>query len=75
MYCQYNLNDESGSLEPKKQDEKDSDSLFIGGHPNKNRAHHAVGSFEVYFSENGDEFLSDEMSKCLMSDILDRVGE
>lgn len=75
VYCQYNLNDESGSLEPKKQDEKDSDSLYIGGHPNKNRAHHAVGSFEVYYSENGDEFLSDEMSKCLMSDILDRVGE
>ena len=43
--CQ--LNDQSGSLPQGKQDETENETLYIGGQPNKKRANHAVGRFEV----------------------------
>ena len=75
VHCQYMLNDQSGTLFEGKEDKIESESLYIGGHPDKKRANHAMGSFEVYYSDNGSGFLPNEMCKCLIDDIFQRVGE
>jgi len=75
VYCQYMLNEVIGTLDMGSQDEREDHTLYIGGHPKKSKAHHAMGSFEMYEtdSEEGDYKLSEEMQTCLIRDILDRV--
>ena len=75
VYCRYILNEEIGTLKPGKQDKKDGHTLYLGGHPNQKGAYTALGSFEVFYSDNGNQFLSDDMCKCLLRDISVRVDE
>ena len=77
-YCQYRTNDVSGCLDPKPQGSEIDHKLYIGGHPKKLGANHAMGSFELYYSpitEKEDYILSEKMQKCLLTDVLDRVDE
>ena len=46
--CKYILNNERGTLPNGTEDKTPSDTLYIGVHPDKELAHHAVGSFEMY---------------------------
>lgn len=79
VYCQYRTADTEGCLELGKEDPKDDFILYIGGHPEKTMANHAMGSFELYFrpdiEKEEDPILSEKMQKCLIKDILDRVDE
>ena len=78
VYCQYNTGDQQGCLEPGRIDEKEDHTLYIGGHPEKSSANHAMGSFELYHTSEfgGNDFaLPKEMQDCLIQDILDRVDE
>ena len=74
VYCQYMLNYVTGTLDMVSQDKEDL-TIYIGGHPKKSKAHHAMGSFEMYYTEfeEGDYKLSKIMQTCLIRDILDRV--
>lgn len=77
--CRYIFNQEMGSLDSGYQDKKIDHSLYVGGHPDKLRAHDAIGSLEMYYAsidEDDTEYiLSEEMGKCLLEDILDRVDQ
>ena len=75
--CDYLFDGKSGSLEVGEEDKKPDYVLYLGGHPKLNRAHHSVGSFEMYQKTLGEGekscALSEEMKKCLYADILQRV--
>ncbi len=76
VYCQYILNEQAGELDPGMADKQDNHTLYIGGHPDKHSkesAYCAVASFEMYYSENGTDFLPEKMAQCLLEDILKRV--
>ena len=78
VYCQYNTGNQQGCLEPGPLDEKEDHVLYIGGHPEKLSANHAMGSFELYHTSEikGNDFaLPKKMQDCLLQDILDRVDE
>ena len=78
VYCRYILNEQVGELEPGATDKLDNHTLYIGGHPQKHTkesAFCAVASFEMYYSENGTDFLPEKMAQCLIEDILDRVDQ
>ena len=70
--CKYLLNDEHGTLSDGTEDKIPSDTLYIGGHPNKELANHAMGSFEMYTLDQA-EYLPDKMAKLLVNNILKRV--
>ena len=75
VHCQYIFNEQTGTLDMGAQDKEDDYTLYIGGHPKKSKAHHAMGSFEMYYNfiDEGDYKLSKIMQKCLIRDILDRI--
>ena len=78
VYCQYNTGNQQGCLEPGRLDEKEDHVLYIGGHPEKLSANHAMGSFELYHTSEikGNDFtLPKKMQDCLLQGILDRVDE
>lgn len=75
--CQYKFNAEIGSLSDAKTDGRMDNSLYIGGHPNLNRAECGIGSFEMYYGwveEDDKEYvLSNEMRNCIFNNIKRRV--
>ena len=80
VYCEYNIGTtkEKGCLEPGRLDKNEDHVLYIGGHPDKSSAHHAMGSFELYHTIDieGDDFaLPETLQNSLLQDILDRVDE
>ena len=75
VYCQYILNETKGTLDVGIEDTKESSALYIDGHPDKISAHHAVGSFELYYVEGEGYELSEKMQKCLIQGVLERVDE
>ena len=56
------------------EDKTQSQTIYIGGHPDKELANHAMGSFEMYML-NRAEYLPDDMAKLLVANILKRVDE
>ena len=72
--CKYYFDEDHGSLPNGEEDKITSTNLFLGGHPLKDYANHAVGSYEMY-SLNKAEYLPDNMVKLLITDILERVDE
>ena len=77
VHCQYMFNEQTGTLDMGAQDKEDDYILYIGGHPKKSKAHHAMGSFEMYYNfiDEGDYKLSKIIQKCLVRDILDRIDQ
>ena len=73
-FCHYYVNYEHGIVESAAQP-GDDHILYIGGHPTRgNPAHHALGSFEMYHRVGDTEQLSEEFQKCLIKDLLERIG-
>ena len=69
---------QKGCLEPGRLDKNEDHVLYIGGHPDKSSANHAMGSFELYHTIDieGDDFaLPETLQNSLLQDILDRVDE
>ena len=75
VQCTYMLNDSIGQLDIAKPGTEESDILYIGGKKENAPAHHSIGSFELYYAMGEGFTLSDQMRKCLMDDIMDRVDE
>lgn len=76
--CQYLFNDQVGELDVVNGEDQEDTRLYLGGHPSGGTCYHAVGSFELYYKhlkkgESG--LLPEEMGKCLLRDILDRVDK
>lgn len=74
--CRYIFDRKVGELDEGYCKEIEDNRLFLGGHPTKKKAYHAVGSFEMYYKilKNGESgLLPEEMGKHLLQNIMDRV--
>lgn len=76
--CWYMLNDQVGRMDPVNVEDEADFQLYLGGHPLGGNSYHSVGSFDLYYKplEDGESgLLSEDMGKCLLQDILDRIDK